>query len=510
MFMNKKKLIALITSLTMLASLFVAFQTTSVTAGVTYVRTELVKSNFADLPAIPEFIPASAVTGGLWFDTLAARGANQAEIDHLVNHGWTFGSQGDNFYYMLTNGIPTFFANGGGSRVTEKTFTLARNTTQFYTKFDVKLDRLAMVNSEDPRSALSFALTSANVGTGEVVAAISIHGNNGEIRVASGLGLVYGFNERNQAQGGFGAVRENGTVVNGITAGDLIGKWLTVEIYCNIAAGARTATFIFTIEGGAKAEVVIPIGRDEAILPTNFQVAPERTDAGGWCVIYQMRDISIGTYTTGTGTGTETPPPTTPTVTDPPTPEPVVTPTPAPGTFTDLDGFEWAVPAITEMAAAGLVSGRGAGIFAPADTVTRAEFTQFIYNVLKDDARFAGPGTPFADVPADAWFATSTAVFNGLGLYADLDIAAGLNPNAAISRGEMAKVIAKLAGVLGLQPTRDAVVFGDVADADKAAVETAFRTGLLSGTGEGTFSPNDTLNRAQVAALQRNLVNALK
>lgn len=79
--------------------------------------------------------------------------------------------------------------------------------------------------------------------------------------------------------------------------------------------------------------------------------------------------------------------------------------------FPDTEGerYEYSIAAL---AAYGLVSGKGDGLFHSGDTLTRAELAQLLQNVLLCPTA----NTPFADVHDDAWYARAAAAMADLGL----------------------------------------------------------------------------------------------
>ncbi len=80
--------------------------------------------------------------------------------------------------------------------------------------------------------------------------------------------------------------------------------------------------------------------------------------------------------------------------------------------FPDLDGVAQA-DKIRTLAVYGLVQGGDDGTFQPNANVTRAQFCQMLANAL--DMPAAESGTPFSDVPADAWYAGAVSAMYSRG-----------------------------------------------------------------------------------------------
>ncbi len=179
-------------------------------------------------------------------------------------------------------------------------------------------------------------------------------------------------------------------------------------------------------------------------------------------------------------------------------------------TFTDLDDVEWARPSIEGLAEAGVVSGRGNGIYAPLDSVTRAEFLQMLVKALGIEVENAT--CEFLDVEAGAWYYNAVATGTTFGLASgygngyfgttDLitrqDAAVMLN-NAVVKSGK------------NLVELNDGIDFADKAEiADYAAddVEVLVKAGILNGT-NGSFLPKNNTTRAEAAVMISQIINAL-
>ncbi|RJE87781.1 S-layer homology domain-containing protein [Paenibacillus sp. 1011MAR3C5] len=80
------------------------------------------------------------------------------------------------------------------------------------------------------------------------------------------------------------------------------------------------------------------------------------------------------------------------------------------------------------------------------------------------------------------------------------------SPNRDITRAEFAAIIVR---GLGLKPSKEAAPFQDVKGTDwyNSAISTAFAYGLIDGFGDGTFRPNDKITREQAMVI---VVKAMK
>lgn len=173
--------------------------------------------------------------------------------------------------------------------------------------------------------------------------------------------------------------------------------------------------------------------------------------------------------------------------------------TPAKSNFNDISSHLWANDAINYLAAKSLINGKADGVFAPADNVTRAEFTAMIvraFGFATEESK-----CDFDDVNETDWFYSSVAsgvnagIINGNGN--------GFAPFANITREDMAVIIYRAALKYGIS-LDDAKSFADsdsVADYAKDAVSSLGGEGIVSGLPEGTFEPKKNLTRAEAAVV---------
>ena len=198
------------------------------------------------------------------------------------------------------------------------------------------------------------------------------------------------------------------------------------------------------------------------------------------------------------GSGSSTPStPVTPVDPEPEIPE---------GTFTDIADIDWAKESIEALAEKGVLNGRGDGKFYPGDTVTREEFVKTIiaaFDLLNEDAK-----ADFGDVDSSRWSYAFIATANELGIVTG--DGTSFNPTGRMSRQDMAVVIYRTAQKLGLALSGEAEEFADsdaVSDYAKDAVAALTAAGIINGMGDGTFAPEFTVTRAQMAKVIYGLMN---
>lgn len=183
------------------------------------------------------------------------------------------------------------------------------------------------------------------------------------------------------------------------------------------------------------------------------------------------------------------------------------TPAASPGPFADLTPLHWAAQPLAALKAAGVVRGDGSGRFFPDRPVTRAELAKMIVT-----AHGLAPSTAvipvFADVSGTVWhrpfveMAYRMAIIQGRG--------ASFEPASTVSRQELAVIMVramaweKAAQDLSWSAVQTALQFTDRRQIEGWAenyVALAVQRGLLQGTGDGRFRPDEPATRVQAAAV---------
>lgn len=172
-------------------------------------------------------------------------------------------------------------------------------------------------------------------------------------------------------------------------------------------------------------------------------------------------------------------------------------------TFNDIKGH-WAQKFIEDMASKQIVNGKTDEIFAPDDTITRAEFITMVVRALA----LKGEGkSKITNIDDSKWYA------NYISLAKDAGLIEGSTYNAEgiISRVEMAKIISKAHAILnGTYIEFDGEIkFTDVSvDSDDAKyIGYANENGLINGFPGDLFMPVENTTRAQAIKVIHKLVN---
>ena len=143
----------------------------------------------------------------------------------------------------------------------------------------------------------------------------------------------------------------------------------------------------------------------------------------------------------------------------------------------------------------------------PERDISRAEVATIFYRLLTNDVRstYRTKENPFSDVSKDEWFGETVSSMS------NMDIVKGypdgrFNPNASITRAELAVIAARFARVMN--PTRvSSISFSDIdGHWAKEDIMYAGAVGWVSGYPDGTFKPDQAITRAEVMTLVNRML----
>ena len=173
--------------------------------------------------------------------------------------------------------------------------------------------------------------------------------------------------------------------------------------------------------------------------------------------------------------------------------------------FSDVPADAWFAPYVEQAFDAGIVKGRGDGVFGPYDTITREDFAVMTVRMLgvEVDENATVPFKDEASVSAYAKgavaYCAANKILNG---YED----GNFNPKATITREEAAKI---LAAALKLDVT-GTTTFADNARIQSWAVPyvaACQKAGIFGGDEANRFNPQQKITRAETAKV---MVDSLK
>ncbi|MEM7141578.1 MAG: S-layer homology domain-containing protein [Actinomycetota bacterium] len=163
--------------------------------------------------------------------------------------------------------------------------------------------------------------------------------------------------------------------------------------------------------------------------------------------------------------------------------------------FDDVAPAQYYTTAVGWLAHKEITTGTGYRRFSPNDPVTRGQMATFLWRYRQSPV----PNSPsgFSDVPSGAYYADAVSWLLETGITTGV----GGNrfaPDDLVTRAQMATFLWRLEGS---PPGAPASGFNDVPPGQyySDAVDWLLFRGITTGSGPGTFSPNDVVDRAQMA-----------
>jgi len=172
--------------------------------------------------------------------------------------------------------------------------------------------------------------------------------------------------------------------------------------------------------------------------------------------------------------------------------------------FTDIDG-SYAKDAINELVNAGIISGKGNGIYDPSGTLTREQFARILASSLGLDVSNPSKISKFSDVSTSDWaypFIDALAKKNIFMGYPDGKFRGG----RSLSRAHMAQLFVKSLDV-DVSGYGKKLKFTDKIPVDyQDAIGFAVENGLMKGKPNGTFDPTGNATREQAAVVTATFI----
>ena len=173
---------------------------------------------------------------------------------------------------------------------------------------------------------------------------------------------------------------------------------------------------------------------------------------------------------------------------------------------------DWAGRQIAVAAAKGIIDGREEGAFVPAGNVTRAEFAKLIVKTFGLENSTAKES--FTDVNVGDWYQPYVAAAAEAGLI-DGRAEGIFAPNETITRAELATIASRALTKVKSYKAVEAVDTALAAFADANEVNTSLKSGvafaaeqaLVVGQDAGKFNPNAATTRAEAAVVIYRLLN---
>ena len=177
------------------------------------------------------------------------------------------------------------------------------------------------------------------------------------------------------------------------------------------------------------------------------------------------------------------------------------------GRFTDIPADAWYRDVVADMVEQGILSGMSETIFAPEESLTRAELVTILAEAFATDEELeqaAEDGSPFTD-STNHWAKDYIAWAYAKGIISGVS-ATRFAPDAEISRQDLAAILGRyvIKAQLQLPDTEEPVDFTDQAQISSYAVNHVSelqQAGVLSGYTDGSFQPQNLTKRCEAASL---------
>lgn len=182
-------------------------------------------------------------------------------------------------------------------------------------------------------------------------------------------------------------------------------------------------------------------------------------------------------------------------------------------TFEDIKELYWAKDAIEDLAGRGIIKGKTDKLFAPGDTISRAEFTTLVIRAL---GLSGVPIGNFSDVFVNHWAYSEIMIAKSHGIVSG-DEDNMFYPDRAIAREEMAVIVVKATMAINKPlPWYDISILDKYVDRNSISEEALVSmaclngSGILNGRTEYTIDPKDNSTRAEAAVLLHKVLQQVE
>ena len=166
--------------------------------------------------------------------------------------------------------------------------------------------------------------------------------------------------------------------------------------------------------------------------------------------------------------------------------------------FSDLSQNHWAYNYILNLTEKNILNGYDDGKFLPEKSMTRAEYIKMLCIAFG----FSGEGEKFEDVASNDWYYDYVSRASAAGIVYGSD--GYFKPNDIITREDAALILYRAAEASNIsisEENTDIKDINDVSSYAKKAVSALYGAGIINGMDDGSFSPKQTVTRAQAATI---------
>ena len=174
--------------------------------------------------------------------------------------------------------------------------------------------------------------------------------------------------------------------------------------------------------------------------------------------------------------------------------------------YRDIDNKHWAYEAISYLSEKEVLNGFADGSFSPDNAVTREQLVKIIVEAFGIEATSSSTG--FSDVDAGRWSAKYISAAAGAGVVSGTG-EGRFSPDSPVTRQDAAVMLKRVCEKYGITLSDDSRRFADKAEIASYAQESVnalSAAGIITGFEDGTFRPGQTLTRAQAAKMIYGLI----
>ncbi|MBE6997689.1 MAG: hypothetical protein E7427_05920 [Ruminococcaceae bacterium] len=175
--------------------------------------------------------------------------------------------------------------------------------------------------------------------------------------------------------------------------------------------------------------------------------------------------------------------------------------------FDDVDDGAWYAPFVRRALERGVMQGMGDGVFAPDLPISRAMAVTALWARAGRSAAAGEATAPFSDVDDGAWYAPAVRWAAGAGIALGYPDGT-FRPERTVTRQELAVLLCRAAGA-DLDGAEGALPeyadAQDIAPWARPAVQWLTQRGVLTGRGGGVFAPAQAATRAEMCAVLARL-----
>ncbi len=151
------------------------------------------------------------------------------------------------------------------------------------------------------------------------------------------------------------------------------------------------------------------------------------------------------------------------------------------------------------------IEGYADGTFKPDSNITKAEIATILARMLSGlDTIPFGYSSDFVDCTANDWYYNAIAYIESVGGFAHVT-SQRLEPNAPITRGELAQMLYQLSDAK--ESLNSSFTDVDASNPYYTAIISLSDKGIIEGYGDGTFRPDSKITRAEAVTLINRIIN---